>query len=615
MAGMKLADVPVSIDFETEPIENGRPVYPPEPVACSVKMPGKRPEFFAGKKAMLAGLRKVWMDARQPMLFHNAPFDVSVAVERLGLPLPHWKRLHDTMFLLFLQDPYAPDLQLKPAAERILGTPQDDQDELRDWIHENVPEAKRAKTKWGKYISRAPMELIKKRAGGDVDRTEGLYRKVLPEIEARGMRAAYDRERRILPMMLRNSRDGVRVDAKAVYRDCEEMEHALVKADVLIRKYLKAPGLNPGSPKELVKAIDARGMGGNWLLTASGQPSAAKNSLLQGVTDKKLLALLQYRGKVDTALTTFLRNWCATLDMTGDKLHTDWNQVRGEGRGARTGRFASTPNFQNIPKYLKTDDMEDLGLPLPPKLRKYFIPDAGEIWVRRDFSQQELRILAHMSGGELADLYLANPKADLHQYAADAMKHLDLMRADVQVKVNRYDDARGIAKMIAFSLLYGMGLDELAYRLGITRAEAQKVRSAYLDLWPGLRQMQKDIKDRARAGLSIRTWGGREYYCEPPRVIEGRLRTFDYKLLNYLIQGSAADCTKEALARLDEAGLPGRFLLSVHDEISWSLPKRIAAGTAKEIGRIMCSVEFDVPMLSDAEVGKGWGDLTKQPTW
>ena len=600
-----------TIDFETLPIE-ARPDFPPKPVCVSIKELGKAPRFYHGEQAMKAALAPI-LEGKRELLFHNAAFDVSVMVEKLGLPMPRWERIHDTMFLLFLEDPYA-NYALKPAAEAYLGIGEEDQQELEHWIRSHVPEARNKKL-WGKWIGYAPEPLLRKRAHGDTIRTEKLYQLLRPNVEARGMQEAYYRERRLLPMLLDNSRRGVNVNRKAIQDSTAQMEDAIVKVDNLIRKVLKAPGLNPGSPAELIKAIDRVGLGGNWLKTPGGKDSAAKNSLLQGVRDPKLLAILQYRGKVETALTTFLRNWCEVLGTTGTKLYTQWNQVKGEGAGAATGRKSSKPNFQNIPKLLKADDLLELGLPPIVRFKPFFYPDAGELWLRRDFSQQELRILAHMEGGALLQLYLSNPRIDLHQYAADALKDYDLMRPEVQIKVNRYDDPRGIAKMIAFSLLYGMGNGELAYRLGVSEAEAKRVRKAYLDLWPGLEKLQKTLKLRARFDQPITTWGGREYYVQPPKVIEGRLRSFDYKLLNYLIQGSAADCTKEALCRLWEAGLPGRLLLDVHDEISWSIPKKQAREVAMEIGRIMMSVEFDVPMLSDAEVGPCWGDLKKEPKW
>ena len=603
-----------TIDFESLPIEP-RPDFPPEPVCVSIKQKGKKPIFAFGKSAMRAALEPIFK-GKDEMCFHNAAFDVSVAVEKLGLPMPAWHRVHDTKFLLFLHSPYE-NLSLKPACAKLLNFGEEDQADLEAWIRANIAEA-RGKKNWGKWIGYAPEPLLRKRAHGDTIRTEKLFDFLLPKVKARKMIDAYDRERRLLPMLMHNSTHGVRVDRGAIITDTGIMEQALLDVDVLIRKKLRAPTLNPGSPDELIKAIDLRKMGGDWLKTPGGKNSASKNSLLQGVKNKELLSLLQYRGKVDTALTTFLRNWHEVIGTTFDHLHTDWNQVKGEGAGAATGRKSSRPNFQNIPKLLKADDLASThNLPAIPKFRYYFLPDPGEMWLRRDFSQQELRILAHMAGGNLKQMYLDNPRVDFHQHAADSLAYLDLMRPDVQVKVNRYDDARGIAKMIAFSILYGMGIAELAYRLGISESEARTVRTAYMNLFPGLKDLQDELKFRASAGEPIRTWGGREYYCQEPKWIDGQLRKFDYKLLNYLIQGSAADCTKEALCRLWEAKLPGRLLLDVHDEISWSMPgnAKQQEELAREIGKIMKSVEFDVPMLSDAEIGSRWGNVKKEPTW
>ncbi len=604
----------ITIDFESLPIE-ARPNFPPKPTCVSIKAFGRKPIFAYGEQAMKRELAPIFK-GNEELLFHNAAFDVAVAVEALGMPMPAWRRIHDTKFLLFLHDPYQ-NLSLKPASAALLNIGEEDQSELRDWIYANIPESK-GKKSWGKWIGYAPEPLMRKRAHGDTMRTEKLFKLLMPEIQKRKMRDAYDRERRLLPMLLDNSRRGIHVDRAAIIGDREQAEQALFDVDKIIRKALRAPGLNPGSPLKLIKAIDKAGKGGNWLKTPGGKDSANKNSLLQGVKDKKLLALLQYRGKVETALTLYLRPWNAMLAGSWDRLYTDWNQVKGEDKGAATGRKSSSPNWQNIPKYLKAEDLSGThGLPPIPTFKRYFYPDDGQMWLRRDFSQQELRILAHMAGGELRQMYLDNPKIDFHQHAADNLAHLDLMRQDVQIKVNRYDDARGIAKMIAFSILYGMGNGELAYRLGIGDGEARRVRSAYLALFPGLRGLQQSLAMRAKEGEPFRTWGGREYYCAPPAFVDGRMRSFEYKMLNYLIQGSAADVTKEALCRLWEAGLPGRLMLDVHDEISWSMPgsARQQKELAIEIGRLMCSIEMDVPMLSDAEVGPHWGAMNKEPAW
>ena len=604
----------ITIDFETLPIE-ARPDFPPEPVCVSIKHKGRKPVFVHGKGAMQQALLPLFR-GKEELLFHNAAFDVAVAVEKLGMPMPAWRRVHDTKFLLFLHDPYQ-NLSLKPASKALLDIGEEDQQELADWIYANIPEAK-GKKGWGKWIGYAPEPLLRKRAHGDTLRTEQLFDLLMPQVLDRKMGDAYNRERRLLPMLLDNSRRGIQVDRSAIIDDREQSEQALLDVDKIIRKVLRAPGLNPGSPQELIVAIEKAGKGGDWLLTPGGKPSANKNSLLQGVKDKKVLALLQYRGKLETALTLYLRPWNKMLASSFDRLYTDWNQVRAEGKGAATGRKSSSPNWQNIPKYLKAEDLSGThGLPAIPTFKRYFYPDEGETWVRRDFSQQELRILAHMAGGELQQMYLNNPKIDFHQHAADNMKHLDLMRSDVQIKVNRYDDPRGIAKMIAFSILYGMGNSELAYRLGISDAEARTVRASYLTLFPGLKRLQDQLAMRAKANEPFRTWGGREYYCAPPAFVDGRVRSFEYKMLNYLIQGSAADVTKEALCRLWEQSMPGRLMLDVHDEISFSIPGNAeqVKEHAIEMGRLMCGIEMDVPMLSDAEAGPHWGAIEKQPTW
>jgi DNA polymerase I-like protein with 3'-5' exonuclease and polymerase domains len=141
--------------------------------------------------------------------------------------------------------------------------------------------------------------------------------------------------------------------------------------------------------------------------------------------------------------------------------------------------------------------------------------------------------------------------------------------------------------------------------------EARFIKAAQRKAIPGLAELDAGIKAAARAGDPIRTWGGRLYYTEEPKMIDGRMRTFEYKLLNYLIQGSAADCTKEAVIRFDEARRESRFLVTVHDEINISAPAKAMKQEMQILREVMASVEFDAPMISDGKVGKSWGTLTK----
>jgi DNA polymerase-1 len=568
------------IDFETDGIDP-RPSYPPEPRGVAI-CDGKTQTYTRD----FTRLARLWNT--QPMIFHNAAFDVAVATEKLGLPMPDWQNIHDTMWLAFFDNPYRPKLALKSLAQEVLGTPPDEQEDVKEWIMANVPEAKRKTVNWGYWIAKAPMELLRPYAIGDVNRTRQLFDAFGETREKMG--EAYDRERRLLPMLLDNSREGVRINLFALRRDSKIYEAALVKTDARICKLLGRT-FNVGSGEELADALEASGKGSGFLETARGARSVSKQSLAQAELDPDVAELLNYRGRLETSLTTFLRPWLEMAEQTDGRIHFGWNQVRGDGTGARTGRLSSSPNCQNIPKGFSIDAPK--GLPPLPHLRGYLLPDEGETWVRLDFSQQELRVLAHFENDELLEMYRKNPKVDMHKTVAGIM-----------------GIERGPAKTIGFGLLYGMGIAELASRLGIDVDEARVLKDRYLEALPGLRSLIRDLNLRGRNGEQIRTWGGRYYDVEPAKIVKGKLRTFEYKLLNYLIQGSSADMTKEAMCRLNEAGLPGRMLVSVHDEIDWSVPKDKNFGpTVRKIHGIMTGIEFDCPLRSDVEAGANWGEL------
>lgn len=160
---------PITVDFETEAIRGNPLVDPPRPVGVAVWVQGQDPWYAPISPDIVDALRGIW---QHDMLFHNAPFDLSVANRWLDLPWPAWDAIHDTQYLVFHYNPYG-KLALKPAAEEILGLPPEEQDYLREWILANVPEAKASD--WGAYISQAPIELVRPYAIGDVVRTYKLF--------------------------------------------------------------------------------------------------------------------------------------------------------------------------------------------------------------------------------------------------------------------------------------------------------------------------------------------------------------------------------------------------------------------------------------------------------
>ena len=622
---------PVVIDFETFGIE-GRPKYPPMPVGVSIKYPGKKAKYYAFGHP--EGNNCCWSDAaaelakayahKDGVLFHNGKFDVDVADVHFGLAVPSWERIHDTLFLLFLDDPHQIELGLKPAAARLLNMPAEERDAVGDWLieHQPVPGVKISRSKssehyFGRYIAYAPGDLVGTYANGDVDRTEAIFNLLWKKTVERGMLAAYDRERRLMPILLEMERQGLPIDLKRLRNDVAMYNEWRAKIDAWIIKTLKAsPDINLDSGQQLVDAMVKVGKADPDLLprTPTGKFQTNKEALLQGVTDKTLLAVLKYRTQLNTCLNTFMQPWLATAEASGGLIFTTWNQTKmpsGDSNvGTRTGRLSSTPNFQNIPKEFQPifhHEAPDKKLPkcpfkdLPPlpRVRSYITPFPGHVLIDRDYSQQEPRILAHFDGGALMDKYLEDPWIDFHDFA----------KAELE-KMGKFYDRKPV-KNTNLGLIYGMGVGKLAERNGMTVEEAAELKQAILQLYPGLRDMYQDMKIRARLNQPIRTWGGREYYCEPPRLVNGRIQEFDYKLVNVLIQGSAADCTKEAIIRYHAAKHPeAKIILIVHDQITVSVPKKIFKAEMEVLRKCMESVEFDVPILSEGSVSDtNWDEL------
>lgn len=619
---------PVTIDFETAPIGR-RPEYPPVPVGVAIKPWRRKARYLAwghptGNNTTLEKARKelqrVWSEAGC-LLFHNSKFDVDVAETYMGCPARPWHEIHDTLFLLFLHDPDARELSLKPAAEALLGMPPEERNAVLDWLVERQPIAGRRLTpkSAAAYIGSAPGDLVGTYAVGDVDRTEALFRKLWPEIKKRGMLDAYDRERRLMPILLESERRGARVDRGRLERETESAEKTLARVETWLRRKLGDVNLdaNASVGAALVERgyADAGAMG----VTKTGKLATNKDAIARGLGATPLAAVLRYRNALCTCLRTFMEPW---LDMarrspTGDRIYTEWSQVRRPNEreaglsGARTGRLSSSPNFQNLPKtfdgifHAKPKD----GLPrcpikdLPPlpKVREYVIPDAGRVLIDRDYSQQELRILAHFEGGALQTAYDVNPWLDVHEHARRMIN-----------KMLATDYQRSLIKTVGFGLIYGMGVVSMAEKADVSPADAAQARRAYLAGFSGLKEMQIEMRRRAASGEPIRTWGGREYFCEPPRIENGELRTFDYKLINRLVQGSAADCTKEATIRAVEALAPldVRFVLTVHDELMFDAPADKVEEAMRILDGAMSSVRFDVKMLSEGKWSAvSWGAM------
>jgi DNA polymerase I-like protein with 3'-5' exonuclease and polymerase domains len=618
-----------TIDFETKGIEK-RPNYPPEPVGVSIKTRGKNKYWSwshptgnnCTKAQARAELKTHFKNAR--CVFHHAAFDIDVAMVHLGLPVP--VHIEDTLFLAYLIDPRTHSLGLKPLATKFLNMPPDEQDELKNWILEHVPAAKRKPSSWGAYIAEAPGKLVAKYAKGDTLRTDKLFNLWYPQVREMNMLPAYHREINLIHVKLSMETGGVHTAHRRLKKDLPRYQNAQLACIASLRRKLKINKaievecpkgfFNINSNDQLADALEWAGMVDEWVLTDKGNRSTSVENLQAVVTDKHFLKMYAIYSTLETYINTFLGPWYETGLKTGGVIHPTFNQVRtepkygGKGVGTKTGRPSVTnPNFNNIPAnvedaknaailktvaaHLKKFGVNFIGL------RDYITPAPGQYLIGRDYAQQELRILAHYEDGALMRAYREDPNLDIHA----AIQRLLHDRLSLWL-------TRKAIKKIAFAIIYGYGLEALADELETTYDEAKRIKQAYMSTLPGVRDLQRELKMQAQADEPIRTFGGRLYYCEPPKFVNGSFRSFEYKLLNLLIQGTAADITKEAMVRIHKhPDFQGRIILQLYDEIVVDTP---APDHDMKIMKYEMenAMTLDVALPTDGEISKvSWAKM------
>lgn len=645
MPRTKAPDV-ILCDFETEAIEP-RPNYPPKPASLALKWPDRRDWILmswghgdgsraAGNNCTEKEARAEYVKARRskyPMAFQYAMFDTDVAETHWEVPLPEYDEYEDTMFLLFLWDPHSPTLALKPCAERYLGMKPEEQDRVKEWVLANVPEAKRKPSTWGAYIARCPYQIVKPYHKGDLVRTGGIFDYLWPRVVDAGMREAYEREKKLMPILLRNARVGMRLDVSRLESDLPTLKKGVEIADKWLRRRLGVE--NVDSDRQLGEALYEKNLLTEYKHTGkSGQISVSKKYLtIDRFRDKKIFHVLQYRNQMQTSISMFAEPWLelASGSVSKDTLYPNWIQVRSsknggdKNAGARSNRIICvSPNFLNIPKKWKRSITAGyvhpafLGnIPQLPYMRTYCLPDKGKRWGRRDANQQEVRIFAHFESDlddhPVYDGFMQDPRYDMHE---DVRAEAEAALIEAALR-DSFD--RDTAKTTVFGAFYGQGLTGLMESLKLTDEErpvGQIIQRALRRVFPSISALSDALKNLSKQGEPIRTWGGRLYYCEPPAFSEkyGRDMTFEYKLISYLIQGSGADLMKETLVRYDaHPKRDERFVVTVYDETNITLPMS-QRGAKEQMGVLKeCieSVDLAVPMLSDGEVGPNWGTLEK----
>ncbi|MEK6244413.1 MAG: DNA polymerase I [Pseudomonadota bacterium] len=391
-----------------------------------------------------------------------------------------------------------------------------------------------------------------------------------------------------MPVLLRMERNGVLIDSAKL----EAQSHELGKEMLLIEQQAyQAAGqpFNLNSPKQIQEILFDKQKLPVKKKTPKGQPSTDEDVLAELALDYPLpKLLLEYRGLAKLK-STYTDKLPRMVDAKTGRVHTTYSQAT-----AVTGRLASNdPNLQNIP----------IRTPQGRRIREAFIAPPGCKIVSADYSQIELRIMAHLSGDQ-GLRHAFEHGHDVHQATAAEVFGIPLE------KVTK--DERRTAKVINFGLIYGMSAFGLAQNLGLERATAQAYIDSYFSRYPGVKKFMDATREKARRDGYVETVFGRRLRL--PEIQSGspaRRQAAERAAINAPMQGTAADLIKLAMIAvqnfLDMSGLKTKLIMQVHDELVLEVPENELNEVKEKVRELMQSVaKLEVPLIVDVGVGDNW---------
>jgi DNA polymerase-1 len=484
----------------------------------------------------------------------------------------------DTMLASYVLDPSRRNHDLDAQARERLGVERLSRKELTG--------AGRQKTE----IRDAPVADVAAWAGESADLAFRLRAVLEPELEAQGLAPILrDVEMPLLEVLRRMEARGVRLDTAYLAKLSTAMEREI--ADLEKRAWAAAgEEFNLASPKQVGELLFGK-LGLKPLRRTKTGHSTDADVLIALSEHHEVPGLLLRHREVSKLKSTYVDALPALVNPDTGRIHTTFQQAV-----AATGRLSSAdPNLQNVP--VRT--AEGRGI------RKAFVPEPGWVLVSCDYSQIELRILAHMAKDEpLLEAFRRD--RDIHR--ATAAQVFDVAEADVT------SEQRGQAKTINYAVLYGMGAVNLGKSLGIPTREASGFIEAYFRRYPGVAGFVDEMQGKARRDLYVETLLGRRRPIPEIASADHRTRAFGERIaVNTPIQGTAADIMKLAMigaqAALDAEGLESALLLTVHDELVLECPegeREAATGLVRE--RMERAMELTVPLKVDVGGGADWSE-------
>ncbi len=525
---------------------------------------------------VLGRLRPLLEDAGRAKIGHHLKFDAHVLANH-GIALAGID--YDTMLESYVLDSTATRHDMDSVAKKYLGY-----DTIR---YEDVA-GKGAKQL---TFDQVPLEQAGPYAAEDADVTLRLHQALWPKLEAEPalLKVYEELERPLVPVLASMERTGVLIDRDLLRRQSRELEKGMADAEARAFEAAGAP-FNLGSAKQLQEILFERLGLPVVRKTPGGQPSTAEDVLEELAPQHDLPRLvLEYRGlaKLKSTYTDKLPE----LADEHSRLHTSYHQAV-----AATGRLSSSdPNLQNIP--IRTAEGR--------RIRQAFVAPAGQVLVAADYSQIELRIMAHLSGDE-GLLRAFREDRDIHQ--ATAAEVLGIEPEAVNAEQRRS------AKAINFGLIYGMSAFGLARQLGIDRAAAQEYVDLYFQRYPGVKAYMDATRKRARDDGYVETVFGRRLYLPEIRSRNGQRRQYaERSAINAPMQGTAADIIKRAMIEVDrwlrEDAVPARLIMQVHDELVLEVAADEAEAVMSRLSGLMTgAAELEVPLKVDARAGANWDE-------
>ena len=444
-------------------------------------------------------------------------------------------------------------------------------------------------------FDRVPLDKATEYAAEDADITLRLWQMFKPQLHKARVTTVYETLERPLVQILSNMEaEGILVDRNRLSELSSDFAQTMARNEAEAYE-LAGREFNLGSPKQLGEILfDEMGLeGGKKTKTGAWQTGADILEDLAAEGHELPRTIVNWR-TVSKLRSTYTEALQAQISPRTGRVHTNYGMT-----GAQTGRLSSNdPNLQNIP--IRTEEGR--------KIREAFIPAPGNVLVSADYSQIELRLLAHIAGIDaLKDAF--NQGLDIHAMTASEMFDTPIEGMDPMV--------RRKAKAINFGIIYGISAFGLARQLSIPRDEASAYIKAYFKKFPGIKAYMDDTKTYAREHERVETIFGRVLHLKGIKS-KGPQRGFaERQAINAPIQGAAADIIKRAMTKmpgaLEAAGLNAKMLLQVHDELIFEAPEDEADKLIDVVKATMeraplPALQLSVPLVVEAQAGQTWAE-------